>query len=50
MAEDLTGAGVVRRLRILGSAGQLGAVFFGGDLSGDVIRHLVEGLEAHRRH
>ena len=50
MAEDLAGAGVVRGLGILGSAGQLGAVFFGGDLSGDVIRHLVEGLEAHRRH
>src|SRR5207302_6839771 len=48
MANDLTGTGVVMGLRILGSAGKLGAVFFGGDLSGDVIRHLAEGLEAHR--
>jgi hypothetical protein len=30
MAQELTGAGVVRALGILGSAGQLGAVFFGG--------------------
>ena len=50
MADDLTGTGVVVGLRILGSAGKLGAVFFGGDLSRDVIRHLVEGFEPHRRH
>ena len=43
MAEDLTGAGVSGAFRILGSAGQLRAIFFGGDLCGDVIRHLVEG-------
>src|SRR5262249_36402158 len=50
MADDLAGAGVVVGLRIRGSARQLGAVFFVSDLSGDVSRHLVEGLEAHRRH
>ena len=50
MADDLAGTDVVIGLRILGSAGQLAAVFFGSDLSGYVIGHLVEGLETHWRH
>ena len=50
MTQDLAGASVVSGFDVLGSAGQLGAALFGGDLSGDVIRHLAERLESHGRH